>query len=357
MPPTPRCIVLVPVAGAIEPACEDALRILERRDYLVWRLPGYTTLDAARNQMASDALAQGCDELMWISGDIVFDPDDVDKLRQHNLPIVCGLYAMKSCRQFACAFLPDTRHVAFGTNGGLTEILYGGFGFVLTRRVVYGTMQRQLQLPVCNLRFQSSVVPYFTPLIAGEGEQAWALGEDYSFCERARRCGFRIMADTSIRLWHVGSYRYGWEDAGRDGERFSDYSFQVGEPKPPVGQAFQPDVAERQAGKPDLRDGVRPAMRCTKPSSHCLLRFPASAPTASPTPPTARVCGRRWTTFAKAIGAKSQPSSCSPMIGHPANPPPHATIAVSSNTPTKTVATSPSFSKTTCASTTNCGTI
>ena len=29
-----------------------------------------------------------------------------------------------------------------------------------------------------------------------------------------RECGYRLYADTSIRLWHIGSYRYGWKDAG-----------------------------------------------------------------------------------------------------------------------------------------------
>jgi hypothetical protein len=30
------------------------------------------------------------------------------------------------------------------------------------------------------------------------------------------------MADTSIRLWHIGEYAYGWEDAGleKDRQRF-----------------------------------------------------------------------------------------------------------------------------------------
>ncbi len=30
-----HCVVLVPVAGAIDPGCEDALRGLERRGYAV----------------------------------------------------------------------------------------------------------------------------------------------------------------------------------------------------------------------------------------------------------------------------------------------------------------------------------
>lgn len=76
--PTPRCVVLVPIANTIDPECEDALRDLERRGSVVWRQRGYATLDAARKQMANHALAQGFDELLWIDPDLVFDPGDVD---------------------------------------------------------------------------------------------------------------------------------------------------------------------------------------------------------------------------------------------------------------------------------------
>ncbi|MGH7168952.1 MAG: hypothetical protein ACRELF_16275 [Gemmataceae bacterium] len=62
MSPQSRCVVLVPVGGAIDPGCEDSLRELERRGYPVWRMRGYSAIDAARNQLASDALAQGFNE-------------------------------------------------------------------------------------------------------------------------------------------------------------------------------------------------------------------------------------------------------------------------------------------------------
>jgi hypothetical protein len=32
------------------------------------------------------------------------------------------------------------------------------------------------------------------------------------------------MADTTIRLWHIGTYRYGWEDAGADRQRFGTFT-------------------------------------------------------------------------------------------------------------------------------------
>ena len=43
-------------------------------------------VDAVRNQLASGAQRVGFAEFMWIDADIVFDPDDVEKLRAYNLP-------------------------------------------------------------------------------------------------------------------------------------------------------------------------------------------------------------------------------------------------------------------------------
>ena len=106
IPDPSACVVLVPVGGAIEAGCDDALRELERRGYAVRRVRGYSAVDAARNQMATDALAAGFDELMWIDSDVVFDPDDVDRLRAHDRPFTCGIYPKKGPRQFACEFAP-----------------------------------------------------------------------------------------------------------------------------------------------------------------------------------------------------------------------------------------------------------
>jgi len=52
-----KCVILMPVGGAIEPGCEESLRRLEQRGYPVWRVCGYSAIDAARNQIATDALA------------------------------------------------------------------------------------------------------------------------------------------------------------------------------------------------------------------------------------------------------------------------------------------------------------
>ena len=213
-PANQNCVILVPVAGMIEPGCELALGELERRGYAVRRSFGYSAIDFGRSVMASEALRDGYQEVMWIDSDINFHPDDVDKLRAHQVPIVCGIYPKKNGKAFACSFnrADENYNVTFGPEGGLCEINYAGFGFVHTRRQLYETVIAQLKLPQCNERFGAPIYPFFLPMLVPDVRGSWYLSEDYAFCERAKMCGVKILADTSIRLLHVGNYGFSWQD-------------------------------------------------------------------------------------------------------------------------------------------------
>lgn len=220
------CVVLVPFASFIEPACETQLQELERRGYVVRRVPATAAIDFSRSQIASEALADGFDELLWIDADILFSPDDVDRLRSHGAPLVAGLFAKRGQPEFIASFLPDTDEVRFGEGGGLLEVRYAGTGFFLTRRALYDDIRRAYSLPRCNSRFGLAVVPYFLPMvIPDEGGGHWYLSEDYAFCERARQAGHKVLVDTSVRLWHIGKYPYGWEDVGAPRERHGSMTF------------------------------------------------------------------------------------------------------------------------------------
>jgi hypothetical protein len=225
--PPQLCTILVPVADRIEPACEAALRDLERRGYPVVRAYGYRQIDLARNQMATDALVAGCQETLWIDADTGFDADAVEQLRAHRERIVCGIYPKKGKRELAIHVLPGTKEIVFGAGGGLIEILYAPTGFLLVRREVYETMERQLELPRCQADTGRTLVPYFAPLIRPDGDGLWYLADDFAFSERARQCGYRVMADSRLRLWHLGSYGHSWEDAGRGTTRFGTYRFHL----------------------------------------------------------------------------------------------------------------------------------
>ncbi|MCA9088367.1 MAG: hypothetical protein KDA90_06990 [Planctomycetaceae bacterium] len=219
-----RCVVLVPYTTHIVPQCDESLKELERRGYPVRRVMGFAAIDQGRNQLATDALVDGFQETMWIDADVGFHPDDVDRLRRLNLPISSGIYAQKGRRAIASHVLPTTESLTFGPEGGVIEILYAATGFLHVRREVYLDVLNRLNLPICNERFEHPIVPYFHPMIHEMEDGRWYLAEDYSFSQRVRLAGHKIYADTRLRLWHFGSYPYGWEDAGRDKDRQQSFT-------------------------------------------------------------------------------------------------------------------------------------
>jgi hypothetical protein len=200
---------------------------LERCGYPVRRVPRCGTIDRARNRLAADALADEFEETMWIGPDMVFEPAFVDRLRAHGLPIVCGIYPQPGRRELCCQVLPGTPVTVFGDGGGLLEIQYAGGGFLLVRREVYLCMQTQLQLPLCHEPAQRPQVPFFQPLVSTEGGASRYLPDDYAFCVRARRCGYRIHADTTLRLSRLATYAYSWEEAGATPPRYARFDLHL----------------------------------------------------------------------------------------------------------------------------------
>jgi hypothetical protein len=220
MPDASACLVIVPYLESIDPACETGLRALEARGYRVQRSDSSAAIDRARSELATAALLDGAEEIFWIDSDIGFDPDAVDRVRAHGLPLVGGLFAKRGKREFGCRFLPETKEITLGEGGGLLEVRYIGTAFLHTQRQVYIDVAAKYSLPVCNARFNVPTVPYFLPMVVNDPEHDhWYLSEAWSFCERARQAGHKIMIDTSVRLWHRGRYDYGWEDVGAPTQR------------------------------------------------------------------------------------------------------------------------------------------
>jgi hypothetical protein len=222
-----QCVILVPANYGIEPECERALVQLERHGYPVWRIPGFAAIDQCRNQVATDALARGFDELFWIDADVAFDPEAVDRLRAHDLPLVSGIYPKKSQRALASRLLPTTKEVVFGVRGGLIEILYAATRFLHTHREVYEAIREHWRLPVCNEEFGKPMVPCFMPMTVETERGNSYLADDFSFSHRARAAGYKIYADTTIRLGHIGRYAFSWEEAGGSNRRFGTLIYHV----------------------------------------------------------------------------------------------------------------------------------
>jgi hypothetical protein len=224
-------VVLVPHLNGIEPKCEEGLRALERAGVTVVRMPGCSAIDGARNQMASDALNDGFDSLLFIDADIAFKPEEALDLLARQEPVVSGIYAKKNVRALTCEFHDGVAEVCFGEQApGLYPLKYGGAGFLRIRAEVLRRMIDVLKLPRCNTAWGRGLWPFFQPMIVAHASGLpHYLGEDWSFCARLAEIGVTPLADLSIRLFHIGSHGFGWEDAGNPLPRFRTFRYRIGD--------------------------------------------------------------------------------------------------------------------------------
>ena len=109
----------------------------------------------------------------------------------------------------------------------MIEILYAATGFLHTRREVYEAIRERCNLPTCNAQRGKPSVPYFMPMVIDTDRGSWYLGDDFSFSHRAREAGYKVYADTTVRLGHIGRYAFSWEDAGGSNQRFGGNTFRV----------------------------------------------------------------------------------------------------------------------------------
>ncbi len=224
-----KSVVLVPHLNGIDWECEQSLRKLEEEGVRVVRSGGSSSIDVARNRLASEALHDGAESIFFIDSDLGFDPLDVLRLLARPEAVVSGVYAKKGKREFASSFADGVDEVVFGANAfGLYPLRYAATGFLRIKSAVLRKMIAELDLPLCNRKWGRGEWPFFQPTVVplGEGEYHY-LGEDWAFSHRLGLIGVTPMADTSIRLWHYGRHPFGWEDAGDDAKRFATYGYRL----------------------------------------------------------------------------------------------------------------------------------
>ncbi len=224
-----QSVVLVPHLNGIEWECEQGLRQLEALGIRVVRRGGCSQVDIARNELLSDALHDGAEQMLFIDADTGFEAEDAVRLLARPEPVVAGIYAKKGRRELASVFADGVKEVLFGPEVmGVYPLRYAATGFLRLRADVLRRLIAELKLPLCNTHWGRGVWPFFLPLIVPHGpEKLHYLGEDWAFSYRLSQIGVTPMADTSIRLWHWGRYSYGWEDAGSTTPRYRSYSYRL----------------------------------------------------------------------------------------------------------------------------------
>ena len=209
-------IVVVPVHRFIDTDTYHCLRGLEDLGLRVDYSKGCSAIDVTRSLLASEALEAGAESILFIDSDMLFDPADAVSLILRPEPIVAGVYAAKKLGngQINVHFPEGTGKIKLGSWADqLYRVNSVGAGFLRIRMSVFRLMIERLKLPRCRIA-HSYGWPFFQPVIVEEEGETRYLAEDYAFCWRCRQVGVPILADTSFRLYHIGEYAYGWEEAG-----------------------------------------------------------------------------------------------------------------------------------------------
>ena len=154
---------------------------------------------AARNKIVTEALQNNMDLILWLDSDIAFEPDLLSRLfedmNKTKADVVTGLYftraeplepviysTLETKQEGDYMYIKKDVYDHYPKNK-IFEIAGCGFGAVLTT------------VDICKKIIENYGAP-FTPLPG--------MGEDLTFCYKAREMGAKIMCDSGIKLEHVG---------------------------------------------------------------------------------------------------------------------------------------------------------
>lgn len=212
--------VVVCVHRHLDPDCWNSLWALSRcvnPKVTLTFCHGDAMLPRARSLVASKFLQEKKhDVLMFIDDDMVFDPVDAIKVAAlayiEKLDIVGGVYVTKSETSCHPQFIPnDGEIIDFRKDGVAQEVRMINTGFMAIRRE---TLEKIVEKDLVHLCHPKSLAyyPFFSPREEFIDGEWWYLSEDWGFCHLARSICLKVWIDTSIRLKHIGKYKYDLDD-------------------------------------------------------------------------------------------------------------------------------------------------
>ena len=191
-----KTLIAMPCMDVIQTETVDSLLRMRPVGQICHSLMSCSLIYKSRNDLASIAVGEKADYVLWLDSDMVFAPDLMVDLMadMEGRDMVAGVCHMrrppfrpviyKTLRQ---GLTPDENtHEYFDDypKDGIFKVEGCGFGCVMMRTSVIQTiLDRYHEL--------------FAPLPG--------YGEDLSFCIRARACGFDIHCDPKIQVGHKAS--------------------------------------------------------------------------------------------------------------------------------------------------------
>lgn len=150
---------------------------------------GCSIIHEARNELVRQAYKYDFDAILMIDADMVFPADTLNRLIDHDKPIVGVLYSSRVKENLPNVFdyRPDKNQYIrkpLMRNTGLHKVDAIGTGIILIKREVIEAVRS----------------PYF--FFSSD------FSEDINFCHRAKECGYDSYCDTDLSIGHIGKTQY-----------------------------------------------------------------------------------------------------------------------------------------------------
>lgn len=156
---------------------------------------GGTMLPSQRQKLAETAIAGGYTHMLFLDSDMTFPANTVHRLLATGKPIAACNYSTRRppLRSTAAVFKEGGELQTIDPEqgfGGVHEVDAAGTGVMLIQLSVFEKLEK----------------PWFAFEYTPDG---WT-GEDFYFCLKAGRAGFRPVVDLDLsrEIGHVGSYTY-----------------------------------------------------------------------------------------------------------------------------------------------------
>ena len=161
---------------------------------------GNSIVASARNNLVSQFLNSDCTDMLFVDSDLSWPIEAMVKVMSHDVPFVAGVYQTKDLTKpsFTVKFLEAITRV-----NGLIEVERTGTGFMRLRR---DCLEKMLAAyPELKLRDKGNPDNLnFYALFDNKVINGAYVGEDYTFCDRWRGIGGKVMIDPSLNFAHWG---------------------------------------------------------------------------------------------------------------------------------------------------------
>lgn len=179
---------------------------------------GDALIDRSRSVLASDFLLNRKEDILWfLDDDIVVNTQDITRMmwqmHKMDLDILAAPYPLKTFEdaKFAVRTLEDKTDFTVGKGAEIQPMRYVSTGCMGIKRKVFERMVEKEVVHLCHPDTRK-FYPFFCPMEKELNEKWIYLSEDWAFCQRALDLGFKIWCDFSVKLGHIGTYTYTFDD-------------------------------------------------------------------------------------------------------------------------------------------------